>query len=101
MKIALRILFLIFTFQCSAQTNIVPNGSFEQYSNCPDQEGQIFRANGWFMPTGGTSDYYNSCNTLPYSNNYSVPFNCAALTGMSFQEAHTGNAYAGFAAKYS
>lgn len=50
-----------------AQDNLVPNGSFEEYSSCPTgndlNNGQLERAIGWWNPTLGTSDYFNACNT--------------------------------------
>ncbi len=40
--------------------NLVPNGSFEEYSLCPDNQSQIERAIGW-QACRGTCDYLNSC----------------------------------------
>jgi len=46
--------------QCSG-ANLVPNGNFESYTNCPSAISQFDFAAPWFTPTAGTSDYYNSC----------------------------------------
>ncbi len=73
-----------------AQTNLVPNGSFENYSACPSGYGSLEQVIGWFQPNkaGGSSDAFNTCYfpTNPYM---SVPFN------VSFQYPRTGNGYSG------
>jgi gliding motility-associated-like protein len=75
----------------------VPNESFELYSLCPDNPGQIYRAIPWFQTwiignnvTISSSDYFNACSPTPM---FTVPHNDYAGT----QYAHTGNAYAGIA----
>ena len=81
-----------------AQTNLVPNSSFEIYSNCPNAPNDIFYAPPWFQPYAGnqnvtdasSSDYYNSCDTG--TSGVSVPYNW-----IGFQYARTGVGYAGFA----
>lgn len=67
--------------------NIVPNPSFEIYSLCPDTPNQINRATGW-SSYRETPDYYNSCAT-PGTTQY-VP-----MTWYGYQQASSGNAYAG------
>ncbi|CAN5315767.1 hypothetical protein BH10BAC1_BH10BAC1_20580 [soil metagenome] len=54
---------LLFTCNLFGQNNLVPNGSFENYSSCPTGIfGQINRATPWFQPnypyagSGGSSD---------------------------------------------
>ena len=70
-----------------AQFNLVPNPSFENYSNCPSSSNQLNYATGWQNPcSNGSPDYYNSCSSIP-----GVP-NCG---GPCFQYAKDGNAYAG------
>ncbi|MBI4649114.1 MAG: T9SS type A sorting domain-containing protein, partial [Bacteroidia bacterium] len=65
--------------------NLVPNHSFEEYSNCPSYPGDMF-AIGW--QSIYTADYYNSCDdSLCY---VSVPHNI-----IGYQHAVTGNAYSG------
>lgn len=73
--------------------NLVYNGSFEEYSECPQSNelnnGQFERAIGWFRPTLGTPDYYNRCN----SGLVGVPLNF-----WGYQEPYEGDGYAGFGA---
>lgn len=71
----------------NAQTNLVPNPSFETYSTCPDNFTQINYATGWYSASGGTPDYFNSCQTI---FNFGVPSNA-----FGFQMAQEGNGYAG------
>lgn len=84
-------LFIILSFCVKAQINLVPNPSFEVKDTCPNNTGQIFHAVPWFNPTQGTPDYLNSCSSF-----LGVPGN---LWG--YQNAHLGNAYAGFFASIS
>ena len=74
--------------------NLVPNGDLEQYTQCPDYVSQIDRATGWSRPTNGTSDYFNACLGVPFSE--SVPDN-----EFGYEPAHSGNGYAGFYCFYS
>lgn len=71
--------------------NLVYNGSFEEYSECPISNeldnGQFERAIGWFRPTDGSPDYFNQCN----SGIVNVPNNF-----WGYQEAFHGDAYVGF-----
>lgn len=89
-------LCLSFQFPLTAQENLVPNGSFEEYSVCPVSNDlgndQLELALGWWKPTLGTSDYFNRCsNSL--SGVVGVPNNF-----WGYQEAMHGDAYAGFVA---
>jgi len=90
MRKAIILIFVFLVKICTAQ-NLVPNGSFEIYSNCPDNLTQIGYAVPWFSPLYpvSTSDYYNACDL---TNMYSVPHQ--GILG-NFQYAHTGNAIAG------
>lgn len=52
-----------------AQSNLVPNGSFEVYSTCPTGSlGEINKATPWFQPNypyagaGGSSDFFHFCS---------------------------------------
>jgi gliding motility-associated-like protein len=74
--------------------NLVPNGDFETYTQCPDYVSQIDRATGWSRPTTGTSDYFNACLGVPFSMN--VPDNQSG-----YEPAHSGNGYAGFYCFYA
>lgn len=66
--------------------NLVPNGSFEEYTQCPDFWAQTQRATGW-SAFRNSPDYFNACEP---SGNWSVPYNVAG-----FQPAATGQAYCG------
>jgi gliding motility-associated-like protein len=75
--------------------NIVPNPSFEYFSNCPQNAAQLEYAVPWFSPITPlcTSEYFNACCTIAaIDGGVSVPDNAAA-----YQTARTGNAYAGIA----
>jgi hypothetical protein len=79
----------LFLFICSVgmgQTNLVPNGSFENYTSCPWNPSQISYATGWTNYSGSV-DYYNSCAGGAF---VSVPENV-----YGYQPAADGNAYAG------
>ncbi len=94
------ILLFYFHLNLSWAQNLVPNGSFESYSQCPFTSSQIYLATGWFQPhkypgsnsvnLSSSSDYYNSCYTL--NSGPGVPNN-----GFGFQYANTGSAYIGIA----
>lgn len=99
------LLYLFFAFILTDSVfvysqNLVPNGSFEVFSACPNFYTQIYKAVGWFQPhkypgvgnsvnSSSSSDYFNSCSPVPY---LSIPSNA-----VGFQYARTGNAYAGIA----
>ena len=70
-----------------AQLNLVPNPSFETYTNCPTSGSQINYAFPWYSPTGGSPDYFNGCVS---SYSVGVPLNWGG-----YQYAKTGIAYAG------
>lgn len=72
--------------------NLVPNPSFENYSSCPNAQGQIFYAPPW-TSAGNTPDYFNSCAN-PVDPYYGIPW------GGGQQNAMSGNAYAGFIGCY-
>lgn len=94
------VLYIILCFyivpHLSAQENLVPNGSFEEYNWCPNSvDGYyIIACEYWTMPSLGTSDYFNSCSTETDGTNpyhlFSVPQNY-----IGFQYARTGAGYAG------
>ncbi len=41
--------------------NLVPNGGFEQYRNCPRQDNVLSEATPWFNPNQATPDFYHRC----------------------------------------
>lgn len=90
MKIILNLLLPFILIQSTAQ-NLVPNPSFEEFSQCPDQLNQVPYATGW-SSFGNTPDYYNACNYSSLVNQevYAVPDNYNG-----FQYAAEGNAYCG------
>ena len=78
---------LLVNIYANAQKNLVPNYSFENFTQC--LPGSISIATPWTTSsnTGTQCEYCNSCIS---SNCCSVPFN---TFGNSYQYAHTGNAY--------
>ena len=65
----------------------VPNGGFEQITQCPDLQSQLDRTAFWFDPSeGGTPDLYHACGAPQYA----VPDNAVGN-----QEVVSGEAYAG------
>ena len=94
MKRLLNIVFL-FSQATLAQINLVPNPSFEQYTNCPTTPGQISYATEWFQPyawmgsvASGSTDYFNACATG--ISGVSVPNNY-----LGTKIANSGSAYSG------
>lgn len=94
----LYIVFLV-SFASTGQ-NLVPNGSFEEYSSCPEQNelgnGQFERCTGWYYSTPmnvGSPDYFNVCNNLIGGANQGmvgVPTNF-----WGYQQAYEGDGYIG------
>lgn len=81
-------IYLLVLASLGAQGNLVANGDFETYTQCPGNSGgDIAYASPWYDPTGTTSDYYNACNNMGYN----VP-----NAGGGFQFARSGVAFAGF-----
>ncbi len=105
MKITLShiIFILLFSILATAQINLVPNYSFEQYDTCPNTYSSIdYYCCNWFSPASqminlpsfpysnngsGSSDYYNVCSS---NQNIQVPKN-----NSGYQNAKEGVAYAG------
>jgi len=75
---------LLFLPICTSAQNLVPNGSFEEYEECPNMLSQINLVLGWDSILN-SADYYNSCSEL-----VSVPNNSEA-----FQYAFNGSGYVG------
>ena len=71
--------------------NLVPNGSFETYTQCPNAGSQIYFSTPWNGPIVNSSDYYNSCSSI-----MNVPYYCGiGSTYPCFLSAKTGSAYIG------
>lgn len=66
--------------------NLVPNGGFEEYENCPDNAGQIELSTGW-VSRQGSPEYFHQCSSDEWA---SVPHN-----KVGYQIPHDGLAYAG------
>lgn len=50
----------------ATHTNLVYNGSFEEYRSCPkriDAVGVLSIVDCWYQPTRGSADYYNECGS--------------------------------------
>ncbi len=83
--------FIVFYIMSSAQKNLVPNYSFENYSSCPGNNSvSIALAYPWITAKNSNtqSEYANICSVSACCG---VPYN---TFGASFQYAHSGNAYA-------
>ena len=76
---------MIPNYYCSAQINLVPNPSFEEYTNCPNSGNRVVYLKDWDLDFN-TSDFYHECSTISYS----IPNNVYGN-----QCASTGNAYSG------
>lgn len=82
-------LLLVLSLPCSGKAqNLVPNGSFEEYIDCPFGLGLLEDVVVGWSSSRGTCDYYNACAP---ACGVSVPCNVAG-----WQEALIGTAYAGF-----
>ena len=66
--------------------NLVPNGSFEEYTSCPDFWNQLVRATGWQV-SAISPDYFHACSSTGYVG---VPQNV-----VGYQLPATGQGYAG------
>lgn len=84
-KLLTYIIILNFSF-CYGQ-NLVPNGDFETYTDCPTTQGLLPYASPWSNIASLTPDYYHTCSSDLQSD---VPTN---LTG--YQIPHSGNGYVG------
>jgi OOP family OmpA-OmpF porin len=69
--------------------NLVPNGSFEEYYECPVNQGDFF-VDDWFKApySNGSPDYFNDCS--PEDTWVDVPENI-----FGYQFPHEGEGYAG------
>jgi gliding motility-associated-like protein len=81
----------------NAQVNLVPNGSFEELTECPNGPGmigwnQLEKCPPWFKSNVATTDLFNACaNSDPFLyNQIGVPSNY-----MGWQAAFDGDGYVG------
>lgn len=70
-----------------AQTNLVPNGNFEESHSCDVGITRIDTCVGWTSWTNGSPDYYKACSNHPWGG---VP---SHLNG--YQPAASGSSYVG------
>ncbi len=61
------LLLLALSFNLGAQENLVPNPSFEEFTDCPKDISHKLQAGDliiphWYTPSKGSPDYYNSCS---------------------------------------
>lgn len=90
------IIFLFCFSKFTAQENLVPNGSFEEYNWCPSfTEGYTIDAcKFWTSPTSGTPDYFHNCS-IDYDSFLSSFYFSVPENYNGFQQAKTGIAYSG------
>jgi hypothetical protein len=74
--------------QCAGGNNLVPNGQFESFTQCPTGLALVNFAAPWYPPTDGTSDYFNACATPGSFVNVSSNF-------VGIQTPYSGNGYMG------
>jgi hypothetical protein len=86
-KYILIILILTAGAKFSTGQNLVPNPSFENYTNCPNFASQINHVNNWYS-IRETPDYLNICAPYGWA---SIPLNY-----FGNKMPASGNAYAGF-----
>ncbi len=91
MKNAITIFLWLISEICHAQ-NLVPNGDFENYFDCPISYSQIELVKPWMTPSLGSPDYFNKCSRFSLTG---VPKN-----NWGFQNAHSGNGYCGILLYY-
>ena len=70
--------------------NLVPNPSFEDYTDCPYSENQVHFAEPWTNPGGSTPDFFHVCSNDFGSTIVGVPQNW-----QGYQEPRTGKGYMG------
>ncbi|MGX1929689.1 OmpA family protein [Flagellimonas sp. 2504JD4-2] len=80
-------LFLALAFNLAKAQNLVQNGGFEDYLDCPVKMSNLNDdVEFWNAPTLGTTDYFNRCSKTKLG----IPLNFKGK-----QEAYEGQAYAG------
>lgn len=87
-----KLVLFLFTLGSKAQTfqNLVPNGSFETYTQCPDNSSQIYHATPWTGPGANSTDYLNACSSV-----LNVPYYGGTANTFYYLNARNGNAYSG------
>jgi len=89
MKAVLNLIAVCFFFNLNGiifSQNLIKNPSFEDYFECPNTLGTFNEhVKSWSTPTGGTTDYFNTCSTV-----MSAPENFNGI-----QHTKDGKAYSG------
>lgn len=67
--------------------NLVPNGSFEDFYNCPVGFAQVYQVQRWISPFNQSADYLHACNGLTTNG---VPYSF-----FGYQMAADGDGYMG------
>ena len=70
--------------------NLVPNPSFEDYTDCPYSDNQVHFAEPWTNPGALTPDFFHTCSNNFTSSIVGVPDNF-----VGYQMSKTGDGYAG------
>lgn len=81
-------LFFLIQFDLSSQ-NLIENGSFEEYSNCPKSFTKrpfLDLLPGWVSPDSGTPDYFNRCS----KTDAGIPYNWAGINDAQFGDGYIG-----------
>lgn len=73
--------------------NLVPNPSFENFTSCPGNLGEIYKANGWYFCNNTSPDYFNPCASVSSAE---VPDNA-----FGHQTSYNGNSYTGIITYYN
>lgn len=87
--------FFLISFQVFGQQNLILNGDFEEYWQCPDDATQIERCKYVYNPCASapsTSDYFNACY-VPGSGGSPVG---VPNTSGGYQNSRSGNGMAGY-----
>ena len=94
--------FLLCALYVADSQNLVPNSSFEIYTQCPGDFGFIYKAPPWFQPctfvsndisASSSSDLFDTCGTG--TPTVGIPTN-----DLGYQPARTGHGYAGIYLHY-
>jgi len=80
---------------CMAQGNLVPNPSFEEYSDCPNNGGEWWYTPYWNNANGSSPDYFNVCSLPDIFPPDTFPRLGVPLNLFGQQDANSGHAYMG------
>ena len=82
--ISFLLLIVVFVISKGFSQNLVPNPSFENISNCPSGNSEIYQAVPWDRPPGSITspDLFNACNTAGVGcSDVNVPDNFTGSAG--------------------